>query len=93
MKLKDRVENFAEPEVIQEPVIKCAYCGSEDIKKKGFRKNAEGRKQKYQCRNCKRFFVEKAFKKIKAAINRNIILTKTSVTKVKRKAKATITRT
>jgi len=67
LKIKDRVENYAEPEgITQEPIIRCAYCGSENIKKKGFRKNTEGKKQKYQCRNCKKFFVEKAFKKIKA---------------------------
>lgn len=36
----------------------CEYCDSKEVVKKGFRHNASGKKQKYFCRNCERWFVE-----------------------------------
>ena len=38
--------------------LKCSVCGSIDISRKGFRKNKSGKKQKYQCYDCKKWFVE-----------------------------------
>ncbi len=38
--------------------IKCSKCKSKDVRKRGFRFNDSGKKQKYQCFNCKRWFVE-----------------------------------
>ncbi len=38
--------------------LKCPFCGSLDIAKKGFRKNKSSKKQKYQCYDCKKWFVK-----------------------------------
>ena len=44
----------------------CAKCKSNDIRKKGFRYNKSGKKQKYQCCICKHFFIEDdGFKKMR----------------------------
>jgi len=37
---------------------KCPYCKSKDVRKRGFRKNHFGKKQKYQCFKCKKWSVE-----------------------------------
>ncbi len=37
--------------------IKCSNCKSKRIVKQGLRKNMSGNKQKYQCLNCKIWFV------------------------------------
>jgi len=36
----------------------CHSCKSEDVAKKGMRYNAFGKKQKYRCCNCKKWFIE-----------------------------------
>ncbi len=36
----------------------CPHCKSEDVAKKGIRYNALGKKQKYQCYNCEKWFIE-----------------------------------
>lgn len=36
----------------------CPNCKSEDVTKKGFRYNHHTKKQKYQCYDCKKWFVE-----------------------------------
>jgi len=48
-------------------MIKCYFCkSSEKIVKSGFRYNASGKKQKYQCNKCHRLFVpHDAFWKMK----------------------------
>ena len=38
--------------------IKCPYCKRSNLLKQGFRINDKGKKQKYQCLNCKKWFVE-----------------------------------
>ncbi len=38
--------------------MKCPNCGSIDISRKGFRKNKSGKKQKYRCYDCKKWFIE-----------------------------------
>lgn len=38
--------------------LKCPVCGSLDVSKKGFRKNNLVKKQKYQCYDCKKWFVK-----------------------------------
>ena len=38
--------------------LKCPKCNSADISKKGFRKNSSGKKQKYRCYECKKWFVK-----------------------------------
>ena len=38
--------------------IKCPHCRSSNLLKQGFRINDNGKKQKYQCLNCKKWFVE-----------------------------------
>lgn len=44
----------------------CPKCKSNDIRKKGFRYNISGKKQKYQCCICKHFFIEDdGFKKMR----------------------------
>ena len=37
---------------------KCPKCNSKHILKKGFRKNYSGNKQKYQCFDCKSWFID-----------------------------------
>ena len=55
---------------------KCPNCKSKDIRKRGFRINKIGKKQKYQCYECKKWFVEddgfKRMRKPKEAIVRAI---------------------
>ena len=38
--------------------IKCPDCKSSNLLKQGFRINGNGKKQKYQCLDCKKWFVE-----------------------------------
>jgi len=38
--------------------IKCPNCKKSNILKQGFRINEGGKKQKYQCLDCKKWFVE-----------------------------------
>lgn len=38
--------------------LKCPKCKSKDVRKRGFRINKIGEKQKYQCYKCKKWFVE-----------------------------------
>jgi len=38
--------------------IRCPSCKSSRLLKQGYRKNKIGKKQKYQCRVCKSWFVE-----------------------------------
>ena len=39
-------------------MVVCEYCGSGNVVKKGFRHNESGKKQKYFCHACKRWFIE-----------------------------------
>jgi transposase-like protein len=39
-------------------IFKCPNCKSKDVRKRGFRFNKVGKKQKYQCFDCKKWFVE-----------------------------------
>ena len=39
-------------------MLKCSNCKSKNVRKRGFRKNSLGKKQKYQCFNCKKWFVK-----------------------------------
>ena len=39
-------------------VLKCPNCKSKDVRKRGFRFNDSGKKQKYLCSDCKLWFVE-----------------------------------
>ena len=41
-----------------EIMLKCSNCKSKDVRKRGFRFNDSGKKQKYQCFSCKKWFVE-----------------------------------
>ena len=36
--------------------IKCKYCKNKNVVKKGFKKNKLQVIQKYQCKNCKKYF-------------------------------------
>ena len=46
--------------------MKCVECQSSDVVKQGFRINKLGKKQKYQCCDCKTWFVEDdGFKKMR----------------------------
>lgn len=38
--------------------MRCPKCKSKDVRKRGFRKNHLDKKQKYQCFECKTWFVE-----------------------------------
>lgn len=37
---------------------KCQFCGKLFVVKQGYRKNKSGKKQKYQCLSCQRWFVK-----------------------------------
>jgi len=39
--------------------MKCLFCKSSKILKQGYRKNSTGKKQKFQCVKCKKWFVKK----------------------------------
>ena len=39
-------------------MLKCLNCKSENLLKRGFRYNNLGKKQKYFCQDCKKWFVE-----------------------------------
>lgn len=46
--------------------IRCSKCKSQDVRKRGFRKNKLGKKQKYLCNNCYIWFIEDdGFKKMR----------------------------
>ena len=38
--------------------LKCPNCKSKDVRKRGFRYNKQGKKQKYCCFNCEHWFIE-----------------------------------
>jgi putative transposase len=38
--------------------MKCLFCKSSKILKQGYRNNSTGRKQKFQCTECERWFVK-----------------------------------
>ena len=39
-------------------MFRCSVCKSKNVRKRGFRKNSTSKKQKYQCLDCKKWFVE-----------------------------------
>jgi transposase-like protein len=43
----------------------CIFCKSFNIKKEGFRKNKSGKKQKYRCKDCGKYFVLDPVKHVK----------------------------
>ena len=47
-------------------VLRCPNCKSKDVRKRGFRKNKIGKKQKYFCIKCKKWFVvDDGFKRMR----------------------------
>ncbi len=42
--------------------IRCSYCNRKDVIKAGVRKNRFQKIQRYHCKNCRRFFIDKALK-------------------------------
>ena len=38
--------------------VQCPFCKSKDVMKRGYRYNQIGKKQKYLCLHCKKWFVE-----------------------------------
>ena len=47
-------------------MVICENCGSTKVVKKGFRHNASGRKQKFFCHSCKKWFVhDDGFKRMR----------------------------
>jgi transposase-like protein len=61
---KKEGENLCE---IEEPVLVCKFCGSENIVKRGYRKTERGKVQRFFCNDCKRkFIVDEGFERMKA---------------------------
>ncbi len=58
------VEDFDVLQIVQEEG-NCPYCNSENITKQGYRINKSGKKQKYFCEDCHKFFVNDPVKYIK----------------------------
>lgn len=47
-------------------MVVCEYCGTNSAVKKGFRYNASGRKQKFYCSKCKKWFIhDDGFKRMR----------------------------
>ena len=47
-------------------MFRCPVCKSKDVRKRGFRKNSTGKKQKYQCFHCEKWFVrDDGFKRMR----------------------------
>lgn len=47
-------------------ILNCPNCKSKDVRKRGVRYNSPGKKQKYQCFNCKKWFViDDGFKRMR----------------------------
>jgi len=52
---------------LEEPVLVCKFCGSENIVKRGFRSTQRGNVQRFFCKDCKRkFVVNEGFERMKA---------------------------
>jgi transposase-like protein len=57
-------ENLCE---IEQPVLVCKFCGSQNTVKRGFRNTERGKVQRFFCKDCKRFFiVDEGFEKMKS---------------------------
>jgi transposase-like protein len=57
-------ENLCE---IEEPVLVCKFCGSENIVKRGYRNTQNGKVQRFFCNDCKRkFIIDVGFERMKA---------------------------
>lgn len=47
-------------------MVACELCGSKNVVKKGFRHNASGKKQKFFCHDCEKWFVhDDGFKRMR----------------------------
>lgn len=44
---------------------RCPFCNSLNVKKAGFRKNKSGNRQKWECKDCKKYFVADPIKYVK----------------------------
>ncbi len=52
---------------IEESVLVCKFCGSENIIKRGYRNTQRGRVQRFFCKDCQhKFIVDEGFEKMKA---------------------------
>jgi putative transposase len=52
---------------IDDSVLVCKFCGSQNTVKRGYRKTERGKVQRFFCKECKRFFiVDEGFEKMKA---------------------------
>jgi len=52
---------------IEEPVLVCKFCGSENIVKRGYRNTQNGKVQRFFCNDCKRKFItDEGFERMKA---------------------------
>lgn len=52
---------------IEEPVLVCKFCASQNVVKRGYRNTERGKVQRFFCKDCKRFFiVDEGFEKMKA---------------------------
>lgn len=70
MKLKGILETEVKEKLTFKPKhdddVKCPYCSSTELKKKGTRKNKQGVKQLYLCKSCKKkFSIDDGFKNMK----------------------------
>ena len=59
-----KVEDFDVLQITKEDG-NCIYCSSEKITKQGYRINKSGKKQKFRCEDCRKFFVNEPVKHIK----------------------------
>jgi len=52
---------------IDDSVLVCKFCGSQNTVKRGYRKTERGKVQRFYCKDCKRFFIlDEGFEKMKA---------------------------
>ena len=70
VKISLRIRKEVKPKTVMEPIQhdSCIFCNSKNIKKKGIRKNKTHSIQKYQCRQCNRYFsINLGFEKMHAS--------------------------
>lgn len=62
---KTEIDDFLDKKVEENKQIKCIYCNSVNIIKKGIRKNKNGEKQRFLCKDCGKKFITDSIQKIK----------------------------
>ncbi len=63
--IKQKIENKPKVDMPYDDDLRCCFCYSAEIIKKGFKKTHFERKQRYECKTCKKKFVNDPIKRTK----------------------------